>query len=76
MKKLTSLFFTLFIVLLLSACTDVAAITIGSNSIESNEQQISSDAASSSEPNSLVNELESLITELSSEISELRFDMY
>lgn len=76
MKKLTSLFFTFFIVLLLSACTDVAAITIGSNNIESNEQQISSDAASSSEPNSLVNEFESLITELISEISELRFEMY
>lgn len=72
MKKITSLFYTLFIILLLSACADVAAQTISSDDTEPNEQQINSNATSSSESNSLVSELESLIGLLRNQVTELK----
>ena len=72
MKKITSLFYTLFIILLLSACADVAAQTISSDGTEPNEQQINSNATSSSESNSLVSELESLIGLLRNQVTELK----
>ena len=77
MKKLTLLFFALFIVLLLSACADITTLTIDSNNTQSKDtlikvNDVTNTTITSNDSNSIKSELESLINELKNQVSELK----
>ena len=77
MKKLTLLFFALFIVFLLSACADITTLTIDFNNTQSkdtliNVNDVENTTITSNDSNSIISELESLINELKNQVSELK----
>ena len=77
MKKLTLLFFALFIVFLLSACADITTLTIDSNNTQSrdtliNLNDVENTTITSNDSNSIISELESLVNELKNQVSELK----